>query len=199
MEADTLGRQTDETPVMNDIVGYRSFHADPNFNYQFNRWLPYLPEDELIEAARRVNSLPTFQQVMFELAQKAEAENRTSKAAFYYRGAEFFTHTSDPEKPIAYQKFQELFAASTAGETYESDRIPFDDGFLPMISIPAKGEEIDTLVVHGGFDSFIEEFYWMMKEHAEAGYRVILFEGPGQGGALHKYGLKMTHDWARVV
>ena len=199
MEVDTLDPRTDETAVMKDIVGYRSFHPDPNFNYQFNRWLPYLPEDELIEAAPRVDNLSSFKQVMFELAQKAEVENRTSNAAFYYRGAEFFAHASDPDKPKTYQKFQELFAASTAGETYKSDRIPFDDGFLPVISIPAKGEEIDTLVVHGGFDSFMEEFYWMMKEHAEAGYRVILFEGPGQGGALHKHGLKMSHDWARVV
>jgi alpha-beta hydrolase superfamily lysophospholipase len=44
-----------------------------------------------------------------------------------------------------------------------------------------------TVVIHGGFDSFIEEFFSWMAYFAEAGYEIIAFEGPGQGGARRKY------------
>ena len=37
--------------------------------------------------------------------------------------------------------------------------------------------------MHGGFDSLIEEFYVIWQRVAAAGFEVIAFEGPGQGGA----------------
>lgn len=187
------------SPAMKPIVGYRTFHQDPNFNYQFNRWLPYLPEDELHQIAPKVASLADFKRVMIEYAKTAETEGRISNAAFYYRGAEFFANTSDPDKAHCYAKFLELFAASAEGEQYERDQVPYKNGFLPVISIPAQGEQLDTVIVHGGFDSFIEEFFWMMLDLAKQGFRVILFEGPGQGGALNKHGLSMTRDWDQVA
>lgn len=33
----------------------------------------------------------------------------------------------------------------------------------------------------------------------DQGYRVIAFDGPGQGGALEEHGLAMTHEWERPV
>lgn len=186
-------------PPMKQIVGYRTFHPDANFNYQFNRWLPYLPEEELHAIAPQVTSLADFKRVMIEYAKTAETEGRISNAAYFYRGAEFFANVSDPDKAKCYQKFQELFAASVEGENFKRDLVPFQDGFLPVISIPAQGKQIDTIVVHGGFDSFIEEFFWMMLDLAKQGFQVILFEGPGQGGALHTHGLNMTREWHQAV
>ena len=28
-------------------IGYRFFHSDPSFNFELNRWLSVLPEEEL--------------------------------------------------------------------------------------------------------------------------------------------------------
>jgi hypothetical protein len=35
------------------------------------------------------------------------------------------------------------------------------------------------VLLHGGFDSFIEEFYAMMRYFSDDGYDVIGFDGPG--------------------
>jgi alpha-beta hydrolase superfamily lysophospholipase len=49
--------------------------------------------------------------------------------------------------------------------------------------------------MHGGFDSFIEEFYPMMKVFSDNGFEVIAFEGPGQGSARRKYDLEWDEKW----
>jgi pimeloyl-ACP methyl ester carboxylesterase len=56
-----------------------------------------------------------------------------------------------------------------------------------------------TIVIHGGFDSFIEEFYSWMCFFADRGYEVIAFEGPGQGAARREYGLALDYRWERPV
>jgi pimeloyl-ACP methyl ester carboxylesterase len=54
-----------------------------------------------------------------------------------------------------------------------------------------------TVLIHGGFDSLIEEFYCIWKLFSEGGYEVIAFEGPGQGGALRKHNLAFDHAWEK--
>lgn len=51
------------------------------------------------------------------------------------------------------------------------------------------------VLVHGGFDSLIEEFVGIWVRLAEAGFDVIAFEGPGQGGARLVGGLRFEHGW----
>jgi pimeloyl-ACP methyl ester carboxylesterase len=55
------------------------------------------------------------------------------------------------------------------------------------------------MIIHGGFDSFIEEFYSLAVYFSGHGYDVILFEGPGQGAALKKSGLPLTFRWEKPV
>lgn len=54
-------------------------------------------------------------------------------------------------------------------------------------------------MIFGGFDSYIEEFLPVMLALARAGYQVVGFEGPGQGGALADHGLRLIPDWHRPV
>jgi pimeloyl-ACP methyl ester carboxylesterase len=53
--------------------------------------------------------------------------------------------------------------------------------------------------VHGGFDSLIEEFVGIWQRIAAAGFDVIAFDGPGQGGARRIGGLPFDHDWEKPV
>jgi pimeloyl-ACP methyl ester carboxylesterase len=55
------------------------------------------------------------------------------------------------------------------------------------------------VLVHGGFDSTIEEFFGIWERIAAAGFDVIAFEGPGQGGARTLGGLEFDHDWEKPV
>jgi pimeloyl-ACP methyl ester carboxylesterase len=60
---------------------------------------------------------------------------------------------------------------------------------------PSAAESRGTILLHGGFDSLIEEFYSWMRFFADRGYEVIGFEGPGQGAARRKYGLTLDYKW----
>jgi len=51
----------------------------------------------------------------------------------------------------------------------------------------------------GGYDSYVEEWLPMFEFFRHAGYDVIAFEGPGQGGALEEFNLTLTRDWHEPV
>jgi len=80
--------------------------------------------------------------------------------------------------------FASLHAFSTH-LTYERHRIPFENGVPNCITIPAVHPK-GTVLVCGGYDSFIEEFVLQIRELAARGYSVVLFEGPGQGYCLRE-------------
>jgi pimeloyl-ACP methyl ester carboxylesterase len=191
-------------PAVSFPVGYRSFHPDPSINFELNRWLGALPEEELWAAAPRIASLADWTAVMLELAERAEREERARAAAFYYRAVEFFLDPAHPDKDRVYRRFLDLFARSAEGLELERHRIPYLDAWLPAIELPAAGRPAsarprDTLLLHGGFDSLQEELLDWGLYFAAAGYRVVLFEGPGQGAPLRDHGLVMRPDWERPV
>jgi alpha-beta hydrolase superfamily lysophospholipase len=49
-----------------------------------------------------------------------------------------------------------------------------------------NGNERATIVFHGGYDSFVEEFYPFLEPLTNYGWTVLGFDGPGQGGALRQ-------------
>jgi pimeloyl-ACP methyl ester carboxylesterase len=78
--------------------------------------------------------------------------------------------------------------------------VPYAGAALPAYVLPAVGAATrGTVLLHGGFDSLIEEFYAIWQRVAEAGFDVIAFEGPGQGGARTLGGLTFDHDWEKPV
>ncbi len=55
------------------------------------------------------------------------------------------------------------------------------------------------MIIFGGFDSYVEEFFPIMLAIARSGYEVVGFEEPGQGGALEDTGQVLTPEWHRPV
>lgn len=51
----------------------------------------------------------------------------------------------------------------------------------------------------GGGDSYVEEWLPMVVNIFNRQYRVILFEAPGQGGALEEHNLPMTHEYHKAA
>jgi pimeloyl-ACP methyl ester carboxylesterase len=185
-------------------VGYRAFHPDPSINFELNRWLGPLPEEELWAAAPRIGSLGDWRTVMLELADRAEREERTRAAAFYYRAAEFFLDVSDPDQDRVYRRFVELFDRTVAQIPHRRVRVPYQGVWLPAIVLSAAehagaARPRATVLLHGGFDSLMEELFDWALVFAEGGYDVVLFEGPGQGAVLRDHGLVMRPDWERPV
>jgi pimeloyl-ACP methyl ester carboxylesterase len=179
-------------------VGYHNFHKDRHINYQLNRWvsLGYWTEEDARYAGERVKALSDWKPVLISLAKRMEAEDRKLAAAIGYRAAEFFTHPNDPDKIPLYDQFHQKFYAAVQDERLERCTVPYMGGELPALRFPCEAGK-GTIVIHGGLDSFMEELYSAARYIADNDYEVILFDGPGQGGALRRSRLYMTHEWEK--
>jgi pimeloyl-ACP methyl ester carboxylesterase len=183
---------------MDAPVGFHHFHRDANLNYEMNRLLlGGTPEmvAEIRDAASRIQTLEDYVEEMFALASKAERDGRIEQAMHYTRGAEFFMAVDDPRKQATYERFVTL-ADAVWGAHYKRDSVPYEEVALPVLLL-GKPESARVILIHGGFDSFIEEFVPVFVAFADAGFRVVAFEGPGQGALLRRHRLPMTHEWER--
>jgi hypothetical protein len=180
-------------------IGYEKFNRKQLFNFQLNRpySFGYARFEDLKEVGSRINSFKGWKREMLKLAENAVSEERYMNATFYYRAAEFYTKSNDPEKNLLYNKFIELFYNTFGNEGIERHQIPYENTLLSAIRLPSSNKNKGTIVIHGGFDSFIEEFYSLMKYFSNSGYEVIGFEGPGQGATLRQYGIPITIEWEK--
>ncbi len=184
-------------------VGYHDLNKVKIINFQLNRWysLGYARLEDVKWAGVQIRTFEDWKGIMTGLAEKAVSDERWINAAFYYRAAEFFVLPSDPDKELLYKRFSDIFyTRAFAGEPIERRWVPYEGSLLPALRIPAaQGPAKGSMVIHGGFDSFIEEWYSCATFFAAQGYDVIMFEGPGQGAALKKYGFTLTHEWEKPV
>jgi alpha-beta hydrolase superfamily lysophospholipase len=180
-------------------IGYHKFHKDQLFNFQLNRWYSsgYVRFEEMKEVGQKVKTFEDWKIEMLKMAEKAVSEERLMEAAFFYRAAEFYTFSDDPDKELLYGKFVDLFDKAFQNDGIERYKIPYKEAFLSVIKLPPLSDKKGTIVMHGGFDSYIEEFYSWMRFFSDQGYEVIAFEGPGQGAALKKFGLALDHEWEK--
>ncbi len=177
---------------------YKDYHPIKELNYQFNRFAIGIRDEDVMAIAPRIKNYTDWKRETLSIAILAEKENRLMNAACYYRLAEFFMDPHDPDKNKAYEKFTGLTNDFFKNEQMEKFSIPYENGYLPAVSIKSSGEK-GVILIHGGFDSFIEELYLAALYFKSSGYDVIAFEGPGQGAALKKYGIPMTHEWEKPV
>jgi len=179
-------------------VGYINFHEDQHVNFHLNRWhsLGYWTEAEALQVGGIMPDIRENVDNLVVVAGEMEEAGRDLAAAFAYRAAEFFTHPNKPDKLAYYNKFHQMFYNVIKDDMMVGFSIPFQDGFLPALRfspVTSKG----VIVLIGGLDSFMEEFYSSAVYFCEAGFDVILFEGPGQGAALRNHDLFMTHEWEK--
>ncbi len=180
-------------------VGYYEFHNNRLFNFTLNRWhsIGYTRYEDMLETGKNIKNYDDWKTEMVRIADKALSENRLINAAIYYRSAEFFTLPGNSDKELLYDKFSELFYKAYQEDDVNKYEIPYEDSYLPVIKVTPEKEKKGTILLHGGMDSFLEEWYLMMKYLANNGYEVIGFEGPGQGAALIKAGLAMDIEWEK--
>jgi len=183
-------------------VGYYDhLHLEPSINFQMNRWINYLGVSALEDMqaiAPRLTDFSSYRREFLALAEKALTEGRNLHAAYYFRSAEFFMRQEDPAKSMTRKKFLSLLWENYGLKESDRHAIPYmhgnAKGFLPAY-IFSHDQPKETIIVNGGFDSYIEEFFPVILYLHSAGYNVICFEGPGQGGALMDSQLLLTHEW----
>jgi pimeloyl-ACP methyl ester carboxylesterase len=183
-------------------IGYYDLHPDISINFQLNRFYGWVGDDSMLtemrEALAGVNDYPTFTKIVLDLGEKALARHEVRKGAYYLRLAEFFLPFSDPRTLPTRQRFVDLILDDLQIAPSAYSRIPFETGWLPAYRLTPKKPR-GTLVVFGGFDSYIEEWLPAALVFRDAGYDTILFEGPGQGAALELAHLTMSPEWQKPV
>lgn len=183
-------------------VGYHRFHPEQLYNFQLNRWhsLGYLPYSAMLDAGRYIRDFPTWTGEMMMLGNRALEAGATLQAAFYFRAAEFYTIPHGDRESLS-ARFVELFYEALAADAIETHDVPYGCASLHAMRLPAAEARPfrGTVVLHGGFDSFIEEFFSMMRYLADAGYDVIGFDGPGQGTTRRRHGLLFDYRWERPM
>ncbi|MEN0065383.1 MAG: alpha/beta fold hydrolase [Myxococcota bacterium] len=182
-------------------MGFRHLHRAPFVNYQLNRLvsLGHADGDELARTTRGVRRFATLADILQALSEDAEGGGQTAAAMAYARGAEFFTDPTTDLRRDRYLRYRNLFDVVHAERPLTRVEIPFGEGFLPAYRLAARGTARGVVLLHGGFDSVIEEFFAIWERIAFAGYTVLAFEGPGQGGARLLHGLTFDHDWEHPV
>lgn len=188
-------------------AGTYQFHKDSNFNYQMNRWLTFgnIPEEEIRQAAGRIQSLADWKREFIRLAQKANQDGDVLWEACCYRAVDFFLNYSDSEKETNYDRLVNLFRQAyepyfNGGRIVEK-RVSYETVSLPIWYAPAQKTEKakGTILMTGGFDCYKEELVPIMIYFADNGYHFYYFEGPGQGEVLMKQHFPMTHEWEKPV
>jgi len=182
-------------------VGWYQLHPDVSLNFQLNRWAATGGPAWIADVRPVLPSLLTYdawRDQFVRLGERAASEGRVLHAALHFRCAEFFMVPSDPRKEPLRKRLISMFC-QTAGIAASARRaVAFGDLRLPAWHLPSQSSR-GTLVVFGGFDSYIEEFFPILVSLRDRGWNVVAFEGPGQGSVLEEQGAALTRDWHRPV
>jgi hypothetical protein len=146
---------------------------DLGMNYTLNRPLFDGSATSRVEEVRSIASkivdFNSWHQCWLDLARQAERESRWLDAATYYHQAEFYLPAGELRNGL-YDDFARAFARGMEGTAnYERFQVPYESGYLPGFRLQAVGQELATFIFHGGYDSFVEEFYPFVKPLTEIG------------------------------
>ena len=216
-----IERISDNHAAHYEPFGWHHWPQSPWFSYQFRRGLGETQEgggavSEVFQVASRID--PTSEESWhlewshiadrnFNRAVSEEqaghirtAMNCFTRAADYYRQAEFFLLPDDPRRLATFTKMEAsshgfLRHLSPAGEVLE---IPYENGAtLPayFVRAPFPIEKQPVLICMGGLDSIKDEMWFMQARGClQRGISVLMIDGPGQGGALRRQHLVNRPD-----
>ncbi len=125
------------------------------------------------------------------------------RASNYYRTAVFYALSVDPRREGLWRLGRDCFrrAMELHALPVQTVSIPFGRARLPGYFLSGGSGLRPTLVAIGGYDSTAEEVVlWIALAAQRHGWNCLVFEGPGQWGALYDNpGLTMTPDYEKPV
>ena len=137
------------------------------------------------------------------LGNRVSARDAFLRAANYYRMAVFYAAHTDARHTRLWQHSKDCFHRMIAlmDVPVECVEIDFEGARLPAYFVSGGDGQRPTLIALGGFDSTIEELYCWIGAAAKAhGWNCLMFEGPGQWGALKANpGLSFRPDYEKPV
>ncbi|SFD14514.1 alpha/beta fold hydrolase [Clostridium uliginosum] len=185
--------------------GTYQLNDEPNINYQLNRVIMWNGGDlqEIKDVGRKIHTCGDWVREMYSLGEKALSENRIENAIGYFRMTEFFMFNGNSSKMKVYDRakklFYEYYSEYFEDGTIKIEHVPYENGKLPVWHAKPTREVKDIILLHGGNDSYVEEFLFTVLYCVEQGYEVYAFEGPGQGEVLRKYNMPFIVEWELPV
>jgi alpha-beta hydrolase superfamily lysophospholipase len=188
---------SDEKMLSRFPVGYYSLHPNVSLNFQLNRFYGWTNDEQMLDemraAAPRIADYPDWIREMLALSDNALAAGRILAAAYYSRGAHFFLEQADPRYEPALQRFLDNVLAGNGVTPDDRHLVPYQQTHLSAYRFtPAQPR--GTIVVFGGYDSYIVEWLPAALALRDAGLDTVIFDGPGQGTVLDA-GTPMTPHW----
>jgi pimeloyl-ACP methyl ester carboxylesterase len=177
-------------------VGYHRIHSDLSLNYQMNRFSTGNPDmvAEMRAVATRIRTYTDYVGEFLALSERALQTGEHLKGAYYLRSAEFYMLADDPRKRSARSEFIRVMRQCYEVGDEAHHLVPYDAATLSAYRFTSPAPQ-GTIVLFGGFDSYIEELFAMQIYLRDCGFDVIAFEGPGQGVVLEDQHRPMTPDW----
>ena len=196
------------------------FFADQTFHFETLRNAGYAFSQcadlgEVLETTKQItegdleswyngwaNTADRVEALAMQTQDKISKGDAYMRASTYQRLAEFLLPPADPRRAESFEKAVRWFLMGlhSLGVSYRSFSAPYEKGQLRALYLPgpAGSEKRPLIVAIGGYDSILEEKYPVIGKAAlDRGYSVLLYEGPGQGEPLRKYGLKFTPEWEK--
>jgi alpha/beta hydrolase fold len=181
-------------------VGFHQIHPDTSVNLQLNRFSDGSPEmvESMCSVAPRILDYGDYIREISQLSREAYKDGRLLHGALFLRSAQFFMLPDDPAKQPARLRFMDTMREVLQIDEAQHLPIPYGNAQLYAYRFTPSNPK-GTIVVFGGFDSYIEEAFPTLLYLRDAGYDVIAFDGPGQGATLEDANLPMHPDWDRPV
>jgi pimeloyl-ACP methyl ester carboxylesterase len=198
MPPSTVGMRTAIHNLL-PITQFSSYHPDPNINFQLNRFLIPGLEKLFAEIGAKIKNFDDWKVLFLTAASAHEERGELGQAARLYRTAEFFMSSDDPDRRRAADKFIELFYRSNDNPLMQRIEILYEAGHLHGLRLGTAAASRGTILIHAGFDAYVEEFYALAQAITLCGYDVVMFDGPGQGSTLMRDKIPMTHEWEKPV
>jgi pimeloyl-ACP methyl ester carboxylesterase len=178
-------------------VGWRQLHADRHLNYHLNRWAAFGGPrwlDDVLPLSNQLTDYDVWRATFIGLGERAEAEGRAFHAALHYRAAEFFMTQDDPRRTPLRHRLLSMMRAENGVPDSARTEVPFHNARIPVWQFGNRNS-VRPLVVFGGFGTYVEDFFPVLTRLAQEGWRVVAFEGPGQGCMLRDQEVPFTPHW----
>lgn len=183
---------------------FKRYLENEQFNLQINRFFGKFNDPQIQEYIENILpkliSTDAWYREWRKLAEESEANENFELAAAAYEAGDFYLGENDSNKLHMYNKYIENVYKYYKEVSFPIERfkISYENSFMPAIRMTFNKDYSKTLLVHGGYDGYMEELVPIMFLLKDSGYNLIIFDGPGQGGALVN-GLKFIHNWEKPV
>jgi pimeloyl-ACP methyl ester carboxylesterase len=164
-------------------------------NNNFDSWIT--------EWAATADRVAAFAESQERFGNTVSAGDAFLRASNYYRMAVFYATHTDVRHTQLWRRSKDCFhrMITLTDTPIECVDIEFEQARLPAYFVSGGPGWRPTLIALGGFDSTMEELYcWIGAAAPAYGWNCLMFEGPGQWGALKANpGLTFRPDYEKPV